>query len=81
MLCILFQSLIGIIVCCNLTRVGKPDKDNVSIPHRDYCMLQQCQKQFGTQMTTMFQSLIGIIVCCNGVAKPNCSPGSSFNPS
>ena len=43
----------------------------VSIPHRDYCMLQLVYISAPQCMILVFQSLIGIIVCCNHIRYPD----------
>ena len=52
----------------------------VSIPHRDYCMLQPFAAN-DDQTDTLFQSLIGIIVCCNQRLAQEFGHETSFNPS
>ncbi len=53
---------------------------DVSIPHRDYCMLQP--EGFSQEASiNRFQSLIGIIVCCNKMASNQNLALARFNPS
>ena len=61
----MFQSLIGILMNCNMVRVaGGADKPSVSIPNRDFDELQyELPDAIGIKIT--FQSLIGILMNCN----------------